>query len=346
MEVSLDTCGRRMVKSLLLLYLFVVRAAADCPKPQGTENIALTNEALLKNDFPDGSEATFECANGYVLEDGSGTVTCTNGVWTTPQLNCIKKDCGPPKPQQHMSFDVTEGTLFGASVRILCDEGYRLSGTSYKRCYATGWFGRAKCEVVTCAKPDEVTNGRNTWDSQTDPIYGDTVQYVCDEGYTLTGNHIIKCSRNGQYNSPPPECNGGTDILTTVDNFLVAVAPTTTDSSATPTTHRDKIFITSATPTASPPVRATEKGGIFLADILTTEDKITTTRVTPTASPPVRGKRDDVETNEDIGYAPVIVSVICTLIVVVTVLFISHRFLLKRKGSVQMEPCLSADEHL
>ncbi|XP_071375215.1 complement decay-accelerating factor isoform X3 [Centroberyx affinis] len=281
MEVSLDTCGRRMVKSLLLLYLFVVRAAADCPKPQGTENIALTNEALLKNDFPDGSEATFECANGYVLEDGSGTVTCTNGVWTTPQLNCIKKDCGPPKPQQHMSFDVTEGTLFGASVRILCDEGYRLSGTSYKRCYATGWFGRAKCEVVTCAKPDEVTNGRNTWDSQTDPIYGDTVQYVCDEGYTLTGNHIIKCSRNGQYNSPPPECNGG----------------------------------------------------IFLADILTTEDKITTTRVTPTASPPVRGKRDDVETNEDIGYAPVIVSVICTLIVVVTVLFISHRFLLKRKGS-------------
>ncbi|XP_078139962.1 complement factor H isoform X2 [Centroberyx gerrardi] len=342
MEVSLDTCGRRMVKSLLLLYLFVVRAAADCPKPQGTENIVLTNEALLKNDFPEGSEATFECANGYAFENGSGTATCTNGEWTTPKLNCKKRDCGLPRLQPHMHFVVTEGTLFGASLQVYCDEGYRLSGTSYKKCYAAGWSGKAKCGVVTCAKPDEVTNGRNFWDSQTDPIYGDTVQYVCDEGYTLTGNHTIKCSGNGQYNSPPPECNGGTDIFTTVDNFLVTAASTTTDSSATPTTHRDKIITTSSTPTASPPVR----GVIFPADILSTEDEITTTRKTPTASPPVQGKHGDVDTNKDIGYTPVIVSVISIGTVVPIVVFILHHFLLKRKGSLQMEPCLSADEHL
>ncbi|XP_078139963.1 complement factor H isoform X3 [Centroberyx gerrardi] len=281
MEVSLDTCGRRMVKSLLLLYLFVVRAAADCPKPQGTENIVLTNEALLKNDFPEGSEATFECANGYAFENGSGTATCTNGEWTTPKLNCKKRDCGLPRLQPHMHFVVTEGTLFGASLQVYCDEGYRLSGTSYKKCYAAGWSGKAKCGVVTCAKPDEVTNGRNFWDSQTDPIYGDTVQYVCDEGYTLTGNHTIKCSGNGQYNSPPPECNGV----------------------------------------------------IFPADILSTEDEITTTRKTPTASPPVQGKHGDVDTNKDIGYTPVIVSVISIGTVVPIVVFILHHFLLKRKGS-------------
>lgn len=47
-----------------------------------------TTDTLLKNDFPDGSDATLECGNGYVKESGSGIITCLNEKWTEPDLIC------------------------------------------------------------------------------------------------------------------------------------------------------------------------------------------------------------------------------------------------------------------
>lgn len=60
--------------------------------------------------------------------------------------------------------------------------------------------------VVTCDIPDEVTNGRSVRVSQDYPKYGEIVQYVCDEGYTLIGKDNIVCSDTGEYDSSPPEC--------------------------------------------------------------------------------------------------------------------------------------------
>lgn len=50
-----------------------------------------TTETLLKNDFPEGSEATLECANGYVKDSGSGILTCLGGKWTDLDLTCISE---------------------------------------------------------------------------------------------------------------------------------------------------------------------------------------------------------------------------------------------------------------
>ncbi|XP_008277593.1 complement decay-accelerating factor isoform X2 [Stegastes partitus] len=318
MEALLDTCGRRGVKPLLLLYLLVVQAAADCPKPQGRENIVLTNEALLMNDFPESSEATLECANGYVRESGSGIITCIDKKWTEPDLTCKKKDCGPPKPQENMSFNTSAGTLFGAVIRVICDKGYRISGSSYKQCFAAGWSGRAKCNIVTCATPPEVTNGKSSWDTQDHPKYGEIVQYTCDEGYTLTGNDSIVCRETGKYDSQPPECNGVTaeDRITTASS--VQESSTAADSPAASTA-----FTTSATPSVSPSVRGAR-------DILAAGD--TTTSVTSNTSSSLQGKHDEPE-ESGVGYKPVIISVIVVLLVVCIVVFFIHKFLLRRKGS-------------
>ncbi|KAG8007582.1 Complement factor H, partial [Nibea albiflora] len=238
MDVLLDTCGRRRVKSLLMMYLFVVNAAAECPKPYGWENMFLTNEALLLNDFPEGSHITVECGNGYVAESGTGIVNCINGNWSDPDLICKKSDCGPPKPQPNMSFNISAGTLFGDTVKVLCDKGYQLSGVSYKRCFSNGWIGRSSCKIVTCDKPGEIDNGRNTWVSEDKPKYGEIIQYVCNDGYSLVGTDKITCNENNQYDFPPPECK---------------------NPSATPTVHRDKTITTSATQTDSTPAQGTEK---------------------------------------------------------------------------------------
>ncbi|KAI3369813.1 hypothetical protein L3Q82_024636, partial [Scortum barcoo] len=236
---SPDTCGRRGVRPLLLVCLFVLKASADCPKPHGGENTVLTNEALLLNDFPEGSVASLECANGYLEESGSGRMTCIDGAWTMPDLTCKKKDCGPPKAQPNMIFNTSSGTLFGAVIEVLCETGYQLSGVSYKQCYVTGWSGRSRCELVTCNKPHEVTNGRNSWNSSDYPPYGETIRYTCEEGYVLIGKDTITCSETGEYDSHPPECK----------SKLPLYASTSTGSPGTPTAHRDKTFTTSKTTT-------------------------------------------------------------------------------------------------
>ncbi|XP_076600887.1 zona pellucida sperm-binding protein 3 receptor isoform X2 [Chaetodon auriga] len=326
MEVLLDTCGRRGVRPLLLIYLFVVKATADCPKPQGTGNSVLTNEALLINDFREGSSATLECANGYKKETGSGITTCINGNWTEPDIVCIKKNCGLPKRQPNMSFNTSGGTLFGDVITVFCDKGYQISGSSFKQCYATGWSGRAKCQLVTCATPAKVANGRSSWDSQGVPTYGEIIRYICNEGYALVGKDSIVCSEGGEYDSQPPECKGVTTVDRITTEMLTATptppaqeTSTSTDPSAT--AHRDKTITPAATPSAP--------GG---RGILTGEDRAATTSVTSTTS--FQDMHNGaVDVNKDIGYVPVIVSVICISLVVCILVVFLHKYLLKRKGS-------------
>ncbi|XP_058488654.1 complement factor H isoform X2 [Solea solea] len=317
MDFFLDSCGRRTY--LLLIHLFVLRAAANlaCSKPQVGENTVLTTESILMNDFPEGSVASVECANGFIAESGSGIITCTSAIWTEPSLVCRKKDCGPPKPQENMSFNLTEGTLFGATIKVICDKGYQIMGSSYKQCYAKGWSGRAKCEIVTCTKPTKVTNGRTLWDSQWDPRYGETIQFQCDDGYTLSGTGTIMCSETGGYDPQPPECkNVTTEGPITLDRSTLPPQ----DLTAPSTTHRGRTI------TTGPP--STQGGrGIFTADIRAT------TSVTSAASANRDMHGGTVDTSKDNGHVPVIISVVCVSVVILIMVGFLYKFLLRRKGS-------------
>ncbi|KAF3690189.1 Complement decay-accelerating factor Precursor [Channa argus] len=123
MEVFLDTCATPIVTYLLAICLCFLKAAADCPKPEGSTNTVLTDEALLLNAFPEGTKVSFECANGYVKEKGSEFITCIDGKWSELDLTCKRKDCGQPEPQPNMRFDISAGTLFAAQIRAICDKG-------------------------------------------------------------------------------------------------------------------------------------------------------------------------------------------------------------------------------
>ncbi|KAL6112494.1 uncharacterized protein ACO6RY_09242 [Pungitius sinensis] len=204
MEVSMGTRARRGVKFLLIL--LVVKAAADCSIPKAPGNTVLSDQSLLLNIFPEGVEAYFDCAYGYVVGSGSGKITCVQSIWTEPDLVCKKMDCGPPKAKPNMSFDISAGTLLGAEIRVLCDTGFELSGSSYKKCYARGWSGNPTCDIISCRPPGNVTNGRSLWDSKDEPTYGDVIHYVCNQGYTLIGNSSTSCSASGDYDSPAPTC--------------------------------------------------------------------------------------------------------------------------------------------
>nr|XP_040060803.1 complement decay-accelerating factor isoform X2 [Gasterosteus aculeatus aculeatus] len=351
MEVLLDTCARRRVASLLLLILLAVKAAAECSKPEAKENTVLTDQSLLLNTFSEGVEVYFECANGYVVESGSGKITCAQKNWSESDLICKKKDCGFPESRPNMLFDLSTGTLFGNVIRVFCDKGFQLSGSSYKQCYATGWSGSAKCNIVSCDAPPEVLDGRISWDSQDEPKYGEVIEYVCKQGFTLIGNSSIMCGEDGEYDSPAPSCEG----VRTEERITTATAsPTSTPpqevspSTESPASLTDKT--TSATRTVSPSKPGTEKilqtrpsvrssvdkllGTTRVRGMLTVGSEATTTTETPTTSSSLQEEHGGaVDTHKDIGYTPVIISVICVSLVGCIFALCLHKFLLKRKGS-------------
>uniref|UniRef100_A0A3B5QGN5 Complement decay-accelerating factor-like n=1 Tax=Xiphophorus maculatus TaxID=8083 RepID=A0A3B5QGN5_XIPMA len=291
MEVLLDT---RRQRKLLILYLFIGNVAAQCSKPDAGENMVLTEESLLKNDFPEGSEVTLECSNGYEKESGSGIMNCIDNKWTEPDLNCKKKDCGFPKAEPHMEFNTSQGTLFGSVVKVTCEEGYRISGSSYKHCLPKGWFGRASCNIVTCSKPTEVENGEHSWSSDNKPEYKQTIHFTCKPGYTMLGNQSIQCTKNGKYDSEPPQCIG----LTTegkITTNIITTAPTTTEQDYRKRPSEEN----NTTPSTSKK-----------------EQNIETLNI-----------------NKDKGYTAVIISVVVVTIVLCLVAFFLNKFLMRKKGS-------------
>ncbi|XP_072540803.1 membrane cofactor protein isoform X2 [Salminus brasiliensis] len=192
---------------LVLLAFVWTGKAAECPQPVPEGNLMLTNEAILKNHFPDGSKITLECPIGYMVEHGSDTITCTDGTWSDPELICKKKDCGLPKPSPNLRYDMADGTLFGAYIRPVCDTGYYLQGSNRRQCLDIGWSGRSQCFLITCEKPTEIPNGMITVQSKKEyPEYADVIKYTCNFSYKLVGNQSITCQEDGEYSSAPPQC--------------------------------------------------------------------------------------------------------------------------------------------
>ncbi|KAF5905652.1 complement component receptor 1-like protein, partial [Clarias magur] len=194
---------------LLFLVAFVSRGeAGECLKPELNGNVVFTDSALLKNNFPNGSSVTLECAVGYEVANGSDTVTCQSGNWSEQKLICKKKDCGLPRSTPNLSYSTPDGTLFGAYIKPICDSGYYLQGSSYRQCLASGWTGRSKCLMVTCGKIPEIPHSIIVSKPQKEILaFNDVIEYSCEDTFTLEGNGSVVCQQNGKYSSLP-RCEG------------------------------------------------------------------------------------------------------------------------------------------
>ncbi|KAL4622495.1 complement factor H-like [Arapaima gigas] len=186
----------------------------QCPKPEIDSNVILTNEDLLKNKFPEGSTATFDCAVGYMRDGGSATISCTDGMWSSLSLKCKKISCSSPGEIVNGRFDLSAGTEYGAVIRAVCDKGYEPEGPSYMKCTDKGWSGQnPTCKGNgRCPEPPDIENGRvalKPFNKQF-PEYSDKVVYSCQEGYNIIGSAVIECKENGQYVPSPPQCKDTT----------------------------------------------------------------------------------------------------------------------------------------
>lgn len=67
--------------------------------------------------------------------------------------------------------------------------------------------------AVTCEAPGELINGKNSWQTEDPPTFGQKIHYVCNEGYVLNGSDVAVCQENGDYDHMPPTCHGKNDAV-------------------------------------------------------------------------------------------------------------------------------------
>ncbi|KAL2077876.1 hypothetical protein ACEWY4_027380 [Coilia grayii] len=208
--------GRWILQSLMTLAPFFLRTVeAECKAPNELgHSVILSNEAVLQNEFPDGSAIALACDNGFVPREGSNNITCQNGIWTKVELTCTRKNCGTPKVIPHLRFFYQNGenaTYFTDRLTAVCEPGFQLVGSSTWQCLNYGWKGKSTCKGIVCGEARNETlpvleNGEIIKAPHDKELiqFGDLIQYRCYDDYHLVGNDIIKCTENGY--TPLPTC--------------------------------------------------------------------------------------------------------------------------------------------
>ncbi|XP_059415829.1 complement decay-accelerating factor-like isoform X4 [Carassius carassius] len=348
------------VLPLLLLALSLVSAgAADCSFPVFNGKIVLSSESLLKNSFPDNSEALVECAKGYEREEGLTSIICLNGMWSQVKLICKKIDCGEPKPSLHMSYDTSEGTLFGAYIKTICEKGYDLEGSSYRQCLVSGWSGKAECILTTCEVPDAIEHGKMIV-PRVIPEFNDVITFSCDDNYILVGNSTITCGEYGDYSSPPPTCIA---ITTPIEESTTTDKATTTDMTTASTrshviTTQTEASTTTDKATTTDMTTASTRSHVITTptEASTTTDKATTTDMTTASTRSHEGLIEGHTTdfnNDLVGFvAPLTMKaslattlIITVLLIIALCVFLVYRQL-KYKGSYNTGEDLPTKEEL
>ncbi|KAI5939651.1 Complement receptor type 1 [Manis javanica] len=175
------------------------------------------------DNFPPGQKVLYSCEPGYELR-GAAALRCTpQGDWSPAAPQCAVKSC-PDFLEQLPNGRVLSplNLQLGAQVSFVCDEGFRLKGSSASHCVLAGmkslWNSSVPvCEQILCPNPPAILNGRHTGEPQEVFPFGKEVTYTCDPHpdrgmtFTLLGEGTLRCTSDSQgigvWSSPAPHCS-------------------------------------------------------------------------------------------------------------------------------------------
>ncbi|XP_051240077.1 beta-2-glycoprotein 1 isoform X2 [Dicentrarchus labrax] len=94
----------------------------------------------------------------------------------------------------------------GVEIALSCKQGYTtLLGPRKIVCTTSGEWTKTKfkCIPKQCPYPDSLLNGEVYYE---DTVYQSTINYTCNEGFTLIGAATAECLDSGTWSTPAPEC--------------------------------------------------------------------------------------------------------------------------------------------
>ncbi|XP_015427381.1 PREDICTED: complement receptor type 1-like, partial [Myotis davidii] len=175
-----------------------------------------------KDSFSPGQEVLYSCEPGYELR-GAASLRCTpQGDWSPAAPTCAVKSCAAFRDRLPNGRVLSPLNLeLGAKVSFVCDEGFRLKGSSVSHCVLVGMKSRWSssvpvCEQIFCTNPPAILNGKHTGTSLRVIPYGTEISYSCDSHpdrgmtFSLIGEHTIRCTSDSQehglWSGPAPRC--------------------------------------------------------------------------------------------------------------------------------------------
>nr|XP_040042914.1 beta-2-glycoprotein 1-like [Gasterosteus aculeatus aculeatus] len=107
----------------------------------------------------------------------------------------------------------------GVELTLSCKQGYSPElGPRKIVCGISGEWTKTRlmCSPKRCPYPDSLSNGESYYE---DIMFQSTINYTCNEGYTLTGNRSATCLSNGEWSTPVPQCKPVTCGLAPIPQF-------------------------------------------------------------------------------------------------------------------------------
>lgn len=181
-----------------------------CPDPPNLANGIIQSDST-SDFFTSGDEVMIKCLEGYTVRHGSDQLYCEeDGAWDDDFGRCEVVPCKYPDIPANGSIpqlkDRNETTIpYGFVVTYQCDEGFRLTGTSWNTCSKARWIFQApKCEAIRCYNPGTPEKAQRQGDNFD---VGAKVSYTCFSGYTLLGSAERYCLKNGQWSGELTKCD-------------------------------------------------------------------------------------------------------------------------------------------
>ncbi|XP_040897150.1 P-selectin [Toxotes jaculatrix] len=152
------------------------------------------------------------CDEGYELS-GEGQILCDHtGQWTASVPACTIKKCSTiffPGTGNMTCEHALEPLSVGSRCYFTCQEGYYLSGDDVLTCLTSGQWNKPTptCTVVQCNSLEAPPHASVQCQ---DPLgvysYGSICTMQCEEGFSLIGTNMTKCSSQGNWTHTLPVC--------------------------------------------------------------------------------------------------------------------------------------------
>ncbi|XP_077979369.1 CUB and sushi domain-containing protein 1-like isoform X2 [Glandiceps talaboti] len=157
----------------------------------------------------EGDVCEYTCDLGYSLTSGSRSRTCGRSGWTGYEPICsdTENDCHrlPDPPHGSVRCD---GQSEGDTCEYTCDGGYSLtSGSRFRTCEGSRWTGYEPICTDTgngCHRLSDIPHGSVRCNGQSQ---GDTCEYTCDGGYSLTSGSRFRTCEGGRWTGYEPICS-------------------------------------------------------------------------------------------------------------------------------------------
>ncbi|KAH3888655.1 sushi, von Willebrand factor type A, EGF and pentraxin domain-containing protein 1-like [Dreissena polymorpha] len=173
-------------------------------------------------DYTIGAKRAYTCAEGYLLV-GKPDIECTaDAVWSTPSFKCTP--CG--ETPVVMNANCGSGShLINSERKYACHTGYIAKGDPHITCLSSASWSVPTFQCLDCGPVPVVANAYAGLGSAT---VGSKATYVCNQGYTMSGQGESVCLNSGQWSKPTFTCE--VKVAPVPVYIPIAVDPTVCDA--------------------------------------------------------------------------------------------------------------------